>query len=514
MTLLALTISFIRKELLGTLRQPSLMLTILVGPFVILALFGLGYKAKSSYPTILVVPDWPQLSTNKADYKEVIKDTFELVRISKNLDEARNALKTGEASIVIDVKENALDEIYAGRNAIFPVYYRNLNPVDSSYIEFSLYVYGTEFNKTVVQQGFEAAKPKPGATQKLDESVNLLDNSMKNGDMVGARTQVSVLRALVVVSAQQLDQLYLPGRSNNQTTQQKLLVKQLLDVVVKSGADQAKADLENTQKRLDALETGFNQNDLNSPAQRTQLESIRSSVRSNNEKLNRLNSIPSGVMVEPVLLKAQNQIASTVNYINFYSPAVIILLLQHIAITLAALSNVRDSQLGTIEIFRVGPVGPVQLLTAKLISFMLLILLMGCLLVALIITILGVPAINLEQNLWAILAVLAATIYASIGLGFLVAGLSRTESQAVQLSMVLMLATIFFSGFLVPITQFIEPVQYVSYFIPTAFGASELQNLLLDGQVFRLEKFIILLGVGTVYLLIGLFLYRRQYKVK
>jgi len=514
MTLLGVTLSFIRKELLGTLRQPSLMLTILVGPFIILALFGLGYKNKSTYPTILVIPNWPQLSTNISDYKEVVKDTFVLVRVSKNLDEARNALKTGEATVVIEVKENALDEIYAGRNAIFPVYYRNLNPIDSNYIEFSLYVYATEFNKTLVQQAFEASKPKQGTTQKIDEVTNQLGNSMKSGDIAGARTQVSVLRALSAVLVQQLDQFYLPGSSNAPTTQQKLLVKQLFDVVVKSGTDQAKADLVNAQKKLDALENGFNQNDLNSPAQQANLESIRTSVHSSNEKITKLNSIPPGVLVEPILLKAKNEIASTINYINFYSPAVIILLLQHIAITLAALSNVRDSQLGTIEIFRVGPVGAVQLLTAKLISFMLLILLLGSLLIALIIAIMGVPSVNLEQNWWAILAVLAATIYASIGLGFLVAGLSRTESQAVQLSMVIMLTTIFFSGFLVPISQFIEAIQYFSYFIPTAFGASELENLLLDGRIFDPLKMLILLGVGTLYLLLGLYLYRRQYKVK
>ncbi len=48
------------------------------------------------------------------------------------------------------------------------------------------------------------------------------------------------------------------------------------------------------------------------------------------------------------------------------------LLLQHIAVTLAALSMVRERLLGTVELFRVSPVSPSEILTGKYVSFMLL----------------------------------------------------------------------------------------------------------------------------------------------
>ena len=42
-------------------------------------------------------------------------------------------------------------------------------------------------------------------------------------------------------------------------------------------------------------------------------------------------------------------------YIDFYAPAVLALLLQHLAVTFGALSLVREKILGADEIFRVAP---------------------------------------------------------------------------------------------------------------------------------------------------------------
>lgn len=78
--------------------------------------------------------------------------------------------------------------------------------------------------------------------------------------------------------------------------------------------------------------------------------------------------------MEPILSDASNEVKTQVNYINFFGPTVVILLLQHIAVTLADLSNVRDKQPGVFEFFRVAPISPTQVLTGKFISFALLLL--------------------------------------------------------------------------------------------------------------------------------------------
>lgn len=509
-------VSFVKKELFGALRQPRLILSMVAGPFIILALFGLGYFGPGNYSTILVVPDDPGISTKVSDYKEVVKQTFRLVSVTKNLEEARAALKRGEAQVVIVVPEDALDEIYNGRSAKFPVYYRSLSPVDSGYIEYSTYVYASEFDKVILRQALGASKAQRSqlqeASQQIDASTDLLDHSMQDGNLVEAKAQVRAEKVVVQLARRGLDSLILPGQGADSTTQQKLLTGQLLNVIIKSGVAQMQDNLNTIDHELTALDDGFNRGDINSPQQRAHLANIRQANQSLGQRANRLASIPPAVLVEPVLSEASNEVSTEVSYINFYGPAVVILLLQHIAVTLAALSNVRDQQLGAIEVFRVAPISPLQILTGKFISFGLLLLGLGTLLIGLVTQLLGVPFVDFGGRWWMGLAMLLVTIYASIGLGFLVAGLSRTESQAVQFSMLLLLGSIFFTGFILPLNQFASYIRYISYILPITFGATGLQNTMLDNQALNLVNLLIPFGLGTLYLVLGRYFYERQFK--
>jgi ABC-2 type transport system permease protein len=514
---LILSLAFVRKELFGNLRQPRLLLSLVVGPFLTLALFGLGYHGPGRYNTILVVPDEEGISTNVADYREVIKETFNLIEVTKNEAEARATLRKGGADVVIVVPGNALDEIYNGRHARFPVYYRSLSPVDSSYIEYSTYVYASEFDKVILRQALAASKPQPSqiqdASEQLDASTNQLDQSMREGNIIEAKIQVRSMKSIVQLTRKSLDTLILPGEGTTGSAQGKLLGGRLARVLFQSGVLQLQSDLNEIERNLDALDAGFNRGDLNSPEQRARLENIRRANASLSERTNKLAAIPPSVIVEPVLSAADNEVVTKVNYINFYGSAVVILLLQHIGVTLASLSNVRDRMIGAIEIFRVAPINPTQILTGKFVSYTLLLLSLGLLLIGLITQLLGVPFVDFGGRWPLALLTLFLTIYASIGLGYLVAGLSRTESQAVQLTMLLLLATIFFTGFILPLNQFENYIRYLSYILPITFGANSLQNIMLDSQPLNLLNLLILFGLGSFYLLLGRYFYQRQFNI-
>jgi ABC-2 type transport system permease protein len=507
-------VSFIRKELFGAIRQPRLILSMVMGPFVILALFGLGYFGPGHYSTILVVPDVPGISTNINDYGDVVKQTFQLVKVSKDVDQARQALKNGDAEVVIVVPDNALDTIYNGESAKFPVYYRTLSPVDASYIEYSTYIYATEFDKVILRQALASSKPQRNqiqeSSQQIDQSTNSLDQAMQRGDMLEARVQVKAMKAVVQVSRRGLDSLVVPGKGDATSPQQKLLAGRLFNAVAASGLNEMEADLDNIDAQLTALDAGFDRGDLNSSTQREHLASLRQSNTSLGNRSAKLAAIPAAVLVEPVLSAASNEVKTEVNYINFYGPAVVILLLQHIAVTLAALSNVRDRQLGALEIFRVAPISPIQVLTGKFISFALLLLSLGVILIALVTLLLGVPFVSIGTRWLPALGMLLVTIYASVGLGFVVAGLSRTESQAVQFSMLLLLGSIFFTGFILPLNQFADYIRYVSYILPITYGSTGLQNTMLDTQPLNLAYLLLPFALGTFFLFIGQLLYRRQ----
>jgi len=79
--------------------------------------------------------------------------------------------------------------------------------------------------------------------------------------------------------------------------------------------------------------------------------------------------------------------------------------------------------------------------------------------------------------------------------------------------MILLLGSIFFSGFVVPLSQFAGYVKYVGYALPMTWGSAGLQTVMLDDRPLDPINLLIPLGLGTVYLALGLYMYRRQYSI-
>ena len=70
----------------------------------------------------------------------------------------------------------------------------------------------------------------------------------------------------------------------------------------------------------------------------------------------------------------------------------------------------------------------------------------------------------------AIVLAIALLLVASLGLGLFIAVVSDSERQAVQLSLLVLLASVFFSGFVLPIDEFTEPVRALAYMLPVTHG--------------------------------------------
>ncbi|HEX2910360.1 MAG TPA: ABC transporter permease [Chloroflexia bacterium] len=505
------TLAFCRKELSSSARQPLKVLGLVLGPFIIMAIFAAGYTGKSHYQTALVVPQQEGVSTNLADYQSFSKDTFQIVDVTYDKQSAISNLKDGKLDAVIVVPPNAMQQIYDGQSAEFPVYYRQLNPVEANYIEYSTYVYASEFDKVVLREAITASKPQSDQlktyTSQMNQSTDRLQTSMRNNDQIGARIELERMKALTQVAKQSTASLIVPGNSpDNKSNESNLIGRN----VVQSAVGRINDRLSAIDQRLNTIDQGMQSGDLNSQNQQNNLAQLKQDNNNLANDANKLASIPPAVIVSPVLAKAQDLVSTPASFVNFYSPAVVILLLQHIGITLSALSIVRDRMLGAIEIFRVAPINPTEILIGKFLSYTILLMIVSSLLLIAMKVFLGVPFIG---NIWLAGLVLLTSTFASIGLGFLVAGLSKTETQAVQWSMLLILASIFFTGFIVPMIQFDPIIRYVSYALPMTFGASNLQNVMLDNFTPSLFYLLMPVGLGLLYFLVGRFLYKRNFSI-
>jgi ABC-2 type transport system permease protein len=221
-------------------------------------------------------------------------------------------------------------------------------------------------------------------------------------------------------------------------------------------------------------------------------------------------SVSPDVIVEPVVTTTENVARFKPTYVGFYAPAVLALLIQHVAVTFAALSLVRDRLQGTNELFRVSPLGPGQALFGKFLSYLLLTLAVALILALLLVFGLGVPRYG---DPWQFIGLIVLEICASLGWGFFISAISPRESQAVQWSMILLLASVFFSGFFLDLAGLIPALQVISYSLPVTYAITGLQEVMLAARPVQPSYFLALGGITLILMLLAWVIYRRQFRL-
>jgi ABC-2 type transport system permease protein len=207
------------------------------------------------------------------------------------------------------------------------------------------------------------------------------------------------------------------------------------------------------------------------------------------------------VVAKPTTAVTENVAPSDPTVLNFFAPAVLALVLQHLGVTLTALSMVRERLSGQMDLFRVAPANSAEVLIGKYVAYGLLTLLVGGIVGALMVFVLGVPIFSGYAVAIGIVLLLA---FASLGVGLLISLVADSERQAVQLSMLVLLASVFFSGFVLPVQDFIGAVQYVAYALPVTHGIATLQEAMLRGEVSSVWMIGALAAIGAALYLLSL----------
>jgi ABC-2 type transport system permease protein len=162
---------------------------------------------------------------------------------------------------------------------------------------------------------------------------------------------------------------------------------------------------------------------------------------------------------------------------------------------------VRERLGGQMDLFRVAPVNSAEVLVGKYVAYAVLTLLVGGVVGALMVFVLRVPVLGGYVLAIGIMLLLA---FASLGVGLLISLVADSERQAVQLSMLVLLASVFFSGFVLPVQDFIGAVQYFAYALPVTHGIATLQEAMLRGEVTTTWMIAALAGIGAVLYLLSL----------
>ncbi|MFL5679728.1 MAG: ABC transporter permease [Chloroflexota bacterium] len=380
-------LAFIGKELIEVIRRPGAIVTLILGPFLILALFGAGYNGyRRPLDTIIVVPPGSGLPTDLATYQNVATG-MNVIEIAPDSASALQRLKDRKIDTVIVAPPDLEAKFRSGNQSVIQVHINVVDPVQQAYAGVLAARMASEVNARIIERA---------AGEGQQYAIN-------NGDPNAAQIQPEVIAA--------------PTR----------------------------AELDNDAP------------------------------------------------IQPAV-------------IPFYGPAVLALILQHLAVTLVALSLVRERTSGIIELFRVSPISTWEVILGKILAFGVLSAIISSVTVLLLVLVLHVPLLGPPLLLAGVLGLLTV---ASLALGLLVAVISDSERQAVQLSLLVLLASVFFSGFVLPVEEFTPLVRAIGYLLPVTHGIRLTQDLMLRGWTNAVWEIGALAAIAAVLLVATWVLLRR-----
>jgi ABC-2 type transport system permease protein len=132
---------------------------------------------------------------------------------------------------------------------------------------------------------------------------------------------------------------------------------------------------------------------------------------------------------------------------NFFIPGVMALMLQIATVLATAMSIVREREKGTLEQLMVSPVSPWGLMFGKLVPYLAIGFGMSAFLFFLMRYVFQIP---IAGSLVALFASAFVYVFALLSLGLLISTRAENQMQAMQISMTLILPSVFFSGFIFP----------------------------------------------------------------
>lgn len=163
---------------------------------------------------------------------------------------------------------------------------------------------------------------------------------------------------------------------------------------------------------------------------------------------------------------------------TYYVPALIAVMLLVVSMLLTSIAIVREKEIGTIEQMLVTPITRLEFILGKTIPYVITgyIVLSAMFLVAMLIF--GMTIRGSALFLYAMTGVYLA---GNVGVALLISVSANTQQQALLTAFLVVMPCVLLSGFIFPIRNMPEPVQYATFLNPMRWYLEILRGVVLKG---------------------------------
>ena len=95
-------LALVGKELVEVIRRPGALLSLVLGPFLIMAVFGLGYSGeRRPLETVVVIPATAGLPTDVQTYQDLAGGGLHIQAVTEDKAAAEAGLNNGSVDVVV-----------------------------------------------------------------------------------------------------------------------------------------------------------------------------------------------------------------------------------------------------------------------------------------------------------------------------------------------------------------------------------------------------------------------------
>lgn len=184
----------------------------------------------------------------------------------------------------------------------------------------------------------------------------------------------------------------------------------------------------------------------------------------------------------PILTSSRVLYNPDMDDLVFILPGLVAMLVQNIIVAYASMAMVRERELGTMEQLLVTPARPAEMIIAKLVPGTLVALVDMAIVLALGTTWFAVP---MRGSLLLFAPLGLIFILAYMGLGLVVSTVAKTQRQAQQISVLLLLFGVLLTGFIFPRTSMPGWTQAIGDLIPLTYFVRIARAIITKGLGFE-----------------------------